>query len=119
MKGGGGGSLNYSRPLAGVAGGGNLQDDDECFKIKFEAALKKMQNKIHSLSIGDVLQLDLEPDMELVNALSDGILCGTLDAPQVIQLRICMKKGNKFKATISELDSHSCKVIVQNLITIP
>ena len=120
MKGGGGGSLNYSRPLAGATGGGNLQDGyEECLKIKFEAVLKKLQSKIQTLNIGDVLQLDLEPDMQLVNALSDGFLCGTLDAPQVIQLRICMKKGYKFKATIVELDSNSCRVVVQNLISIP
>lgn len=116
MKGGGGGGQNYSRELAGSLGGGSIQNsDDKCLEIKFEAILKKLQNKIHSLNIGDVLQLDLEPDMQLVNALSEGILCGTVDSPQVIQLRICMKKGYKYKATIIELDSKSCKVMVQNL----
>lgn len=120
MKGGGGGSRNYNRQLAGTQGAGSTGGDDECLNILFDVYLKKIQSEIFKLNVGDILQLDLDQEMQLVNVLSKGILCGIIDSPQVLQLRSCMKKGYKYKATIIELDVHSmkCKVRIQYLQTI-
>jgi hypothetical protein len=115
MKGGGGGSHNYSRQLSGAAGGNSGNGDEECLKLRIEANLKQLQSKIYTLVIGDILQLELDNEMQLVIASSDGILCGVVDAVKVIQLRACMIKGYKFKATILEINSTSCKVLIRNL----
>lgn len=115
MKGGGGSSHNYSKQLSGALGGNSENSDDECLKIRIEANLKQLQSKVHTLIIGDILQLELDAEMELVTALSDGILCGIVDAVKVVQLRMCMKRGYKFKATVLEINTTSCKVLIQNL----
>ncbi len=120
MKGGGGGGQNYTRQLKGAKGSSTLSGDDECLNIQFDVYLKKLQSQIFTLSIGDILQLDLDQEMQLVNVLFEGKLCGIVDAPKVLQLRNCMKKGHQYKATIIELDSANakCKVKIQYLQTI-
>lgn len=117
MKGGGNRNRNYSEQLSTISGGHSVNNDD-CSKITFETNLKKLQKKISTLNVGDVLQLNLDEEMQLINALSGGVLCGIVDAPQAIQLRNCMKKGHKYKATILELDITFCKVRIQTLISI-
>lgn len=120
MKGGGGGSQNYSRQLAGTQGAGSIGGDDECLNILFDVYLKKIQSQIFKLNVGDILQIDLDQEMQLVNVLSKGILCGIVDTPQVLQLRNCIKKGYRYKATIIELDGNEekCKVRIQYLQTV-
>ncbi|WP_284462982.1 hypothetical protein [Chryseobacterium sp.] len=120
MKGGGGGSQNYSRQLAGTQGAVSTSDDEECLNILFDVHLKKIQSQIFKLNVGDVLQIDLDQEMQLVNVLSKGVLCGIVDAPQVLQLRSCIKKGYRYKATIIELDGNEmkCKVRIQYLQTV-
>lgn len=117
MKGGGGGSQNYSRQLAGSAGASSSNKDEECLNILFDVYLKKIQNVVFELKVGDILKLQLEMEMQLLNVLSNGDLCGIVDAPDVLKLRNCIKKGYQYKATILELDraQMKCKVRIQYL----
>ncbi|WP_316758577.1 hypothetical protein [Pedobacter aquatilis] len=114
MKDGGSGKSNYTKSLAVkptlIGGVGS----DDC-NINFTTYLQKLQPALASYEVDDVLVVDVDASGNVITSGKHG-LCGTIAAPETIQLKQCIKKGKKYKATILDISTGSCQVRVRRLI---
>jgi F0F1-type ATP synthase gamma subunit len=113
MKDGGSNNRNYTKQLNSSQFAPS--SDDPCDDISFQIVLQNTQPALSNHSVSDILKVTTN-EYDVVIATSDHGVCGTINAPQVLQLKKCLQKGKKFKAVIFELDIDKCKVRVRSSI---
>nr|WP_068890371.1 hypothetical protein [Pedobacter panaciterrae] len=113
MKDGGHKKINYVKQLDPSQY--SPSSDDACDDLSFSVILQNMQPALLKHSKDDVLDVTLDQRDHVIAVGKNG-LCGTINAPQVLQLIKCLQKQKKFKAVILELDSDRCKVRVRSSV---
>jgi hypothetical protein len=115
MKDGGNGKANYTKSLAVKPSVGGVIGSDDC-NIAFTTYLQKLQPIFVDYKVDDVLIVDVDTAGNVIASGKHG-LCGTIAAPETIELKQCLKQGKKYKATILDITSVSCQVRVRRLIS--
>ncbi|AZI26456.1 hypothetical protein EA772_14330 [Pedobacter sp. G11] len=115
MKDGGTGKANYTKSLAvkpSLSGGIGSEDCN----IAFTTYLQKLQPALADYRVDDVLIVDIDSSGNVIASGKHGI-CGTIAAPETLQLKQCLDQGKKYKSTILEITTVSCKVRVRRLLS--
>ncbi len=105
MKGGGGGKsyTKYTKPLveqgAMFDSGTGSDDGNDCGNIIFSTQLQKVQPSISTIVAGDILPIQSSATTLSVH-IDSGEICGYIISPYNKKIIDCIKKGNRFKATV-------------------
>ena len=113
MKGGSSYYTDYTRDLSGS--GGESSSEDPCDNLDFKSQIIDLQPSISKYSIGDALDVAVNPSGSIVVIGEHGI-CGTISGMKVIKLKKCIAKGKEYLAVIVDKGSSHCEVRIKPLI---
>jgi len=82
-----------------------------CSRLSFRATVNSPKPEVIShLSVGDVLDVVLNPQGQGVVLERNGGLAGSIVGPQVAQLVNCINSSFDYQATVVQLDGGHCVV---------
>lgn len=118
MKGGGSGKKRYTKYTSPLNEGGSLygsgsSNSDDCATVNFTAQLEKVQPALSTVVAGETLTIGLTGNtLPVYN--DAGEICGYIAALHIAKLISCIRKGNKYKATVLSISGSICKVHVKS-----
>ncbi len=120
--GGGGGSRQrrkshdvYTQSIKPSSGSLPLFEEDECANFTLTVRLLNPRPALNNVVRGDLLTVQLDPGETLVVLNNNGEVCGNIAHPKAPSLISCIKKGNKFSASVLMIMGNACEVFIKNI----